>query len=234
MAKKTSQKKAKTGPGTTAPVRKKASPSKAATTAKSKTRAATSSKRPVKAKAATTRGKAAASSRLTVKKSPSTARSSGGDTGGLIPPGGKGPINGRRMDLAAETKRAKTRLTDRELAEFRELLMDKRHELLGDMAHLRNDALRQGSSGEGGGSSAMPIHMADIGSDTWEQELTLGLIENERLLLREIDAALARIADKTYGICLGTNKPITKARLRAKPWAKYCIEYARQRELGLI
>jgi len=82
--------------------------------------------------------------------------------------------------------------------------------------------------------SSMPTHMADIGSDNWEQEFTLGLIENERSLIREIDEALDRIRNRTYGICLGTNKIIHKARLRAKPWAKYCIEYARKRELGLV
>jgi RNA polymerase-binding transcription factor DksA len=60
------------------------------------------------------------------------------------------------------------------------------------------------------------------------------LIENERGLLREIDEALERIEDNTYGICLATNKPITKSRLRVKPWAKYCIAYARKRELGLV
>lgn len=126
----------------------------------------------------------------------------------------------------------KTALTPSELKEFNDLLTAKRHELIGDMNHLRSEALGRGSSGEGGGSS-MPIHMADIGSDTWEQELTLGLIEKERGLLREIEDALDRIQDRTYGVCLATNKPITKARLRAKPWAKYCIEHARKRELGL-
>jgi DnaK suppressor protein len=126
----------------------------------------------------------------------------------------------------------KTHLSTADLEEFRELLTAKRHELIGDMNHLRSEALGHGSSGEGGGSSTMPIHMADIGSDTWEQELTLGLIEKERGMLREIEEALDRIEDRTYGICLATNKPISKARLRAKPWAKYCIEYARKRELG--
>jgi RNA polymerase-binding transcription factor DksA len=76
----------------------------------------------------------------------------------------------------------------------------------------------------------MPNHMADLGTDNWEQEFNLGLMENQRQDLREIDDALERIANGTYGICLGTGKPITKARLRAKPWAKYCIEYARLRE----
>ncbi|HSW45950.1 MAG TPA: TraR/DksA family transcriptional regulator, partial [Phycisphaerae bacterium] len=125
----------------------------------------------------------------------------------------------------------RSRLTPAELEEFRQMLLAKRSQLISDVAHLENDAIRFGN--QGGGSSSMPIHMADLGSDTWEQELTLGLIENERGLLREISEAMDRIKDGTFGICVATGKAITKARLRAKPWAKYCIEYARKRELGL-
>lgn len=125
----------------------------------------------------------------------------------------------------------KTHLSEVELAEFRQLLLDKRRELIGDMNNLSDEARRIGAPG--GTVSSMPLHMADLGSDTWEQELTLGLIENERGLLREIDEALDRIEKKTYGICIATNKPIGKARLKFKPWAKYCIEYAMKREQGL-
>ena len=96
---------------------------------------------------------------------------------------------------------------------------------------LTDEALN--SKGHGPGEqTSMPIHMADLGSDNWEQEFTLGLIANERALVREIDEALARIANKIYGICLATHKRISKARLRAKPWAKYCIEHARALEEG--
>lgn len=151
---------------------------------------------------------------------------------------------GRKSSAAAKTLRTdaqvpkrprkprKTHLKPEDLEEFRYMLIAKRRELVGDVTNLESEAMRQSSSG-GRGTSAMPIHMADLGSDTWEQELTLGLIENERGLLREIDEALDRIEEKTYGICLATGKPITKSRLRAKPEAKYCIEYARKRELGL-
>lgn len=126
----------------------------------------------------------------------------------------------------------KTHLTAEELESFREMLMAKRRELVGDVANLESEAMNR-NTGSGTINSTMPIHMADLGSDTWEQELTLGLIERERGLLREIDEALARIENRTYGICLATNRPISKSRLRAQPWAKYCIEYARKRELGL-
>lgn len=145
------------------------------------------------------------------------------------PPGN----NGRSAREEDSMELRTTHLNSAELEEFRQLLVEKRCELIGDVNHLQNEAMRQGSSGESSGASSMPIHMADIGTDTWEQELTLGLIENERGLLREIDEALKRIDDRTYGICMATNRPISKSRLRAKPWAKYCIEYARKRELGL-
>ncbi len=78
----------------------------------------------------------------------------------------------------------------------------------------------------------MPIHMADLGSDNWEHEFTLGLIANEQNRIREIDDALVRIENRSYGVCVATRKRIRKARLRAKPWAKYCIDYAKAREEG--
>lgn len=112
----------------------------------------------------------------------------------------------------------KTRLNDKQLAEFKRTLLAKRRVLTGDVRNLTIDALNRDMSGD---LSSMPIHMADIGSDNWEQEFTLGLIENEQQLVREIDEALQRIEDRTYGVCLATHKPITVARLRAKPWAKY-------------
>ena len=79
----------------------------------------------------------------------------------------------------------------------------------------------------------MPTHPADIGTDNYEQEFSLGLLESERALLAEIDEALERIDKGTYGVCLGTGEPIGKPRLHARPWAKYCIEYARLIEKGL-
>jgi DnaK suppressor protein len=130
-----------------------------------------------------------------------------------------------------EPRIPKTRLSDAELAEFKALLLRKRAELTGDVQDLARHALDHKVHG-GIEHSAMPIHMADLGSDNWEKEFTLGLIANEQGVVREIDQALERINDRTYGVCLATHKRITKARLRAKPWAKYCIQYALAREEG--
>jgi DnaK suppressor protein len=125
----------------------------------------------------------------------------------------------------------KTYLTAKQLREFKAMLLLKRDELAGDVERLTSEALK----GKGQGysdQSTMPIHMADLGSDNWEQDFTIGLIANEQNLVREIDDALTRIEDRTYGMCLATGEQISLARLQAKPWAKYCIEYERAREEG--
>jgi RNA polymerase-binding protein DksA len=118
-------------------------------------------------------------------------------------------------------------LTSRELEHFRELLLAKRRELVGDMSSMEREALR---STTGTNLSNLPLHMADMGTDNYEQEFTLGLVEKDRGLLREINQALAKIQDGTYGLCEGTGKPISKARLEAQPWAKFSIEHARMME----
>ena len=121
---------------------------------------------------------------------------------------------------------ARTRLAAKELRHFRDLLLVKRAELVGDLSAMEKAALES----RGGDVSNLPIHMADIGTDTYDQDFILGLAEAERQQLREIDEALQRIEDKTYGICQLTGKAIPKARLNAKPWAKYTIEAARMME----
>ena len=80
----------------------------------------------------------------------------------------------------------------------------------------------------------MPIHRADIGTDNYEQEFALDLMDSERRILHEIDDALQRVEEGVYGICEGTGQPIPKARLEAQPWARYCVEYARMVEEGRV
>jgi RNA polymerase-binding transcription factor DksA len=126
-------------------------------------------------------------------------------------------------------KPIKTKLNKKELDHYRSLLLIKRAELVGDLSAMEAQALHA----NGGPSSHMPIHMADVGSDNFDQDFMLGMAENERERLREIDAALKRIEDKIYGVCQMTEKVIPKTRLNAKPWARYTIDAARQIERGL-
>ncbi len=85
-------------------------------------------------------------------------------------------------------------VTPRELEHFRDLLLAKRREIVGDMSQMEREALRTGG---GSNLSNLPLHMADMGTDNYEQEFTLGLVEKDRNLLREINSALAKIMDGT-------------------------------------
>jgi RNA polymerase-binding transcription factor len=118
-------------------------------------------------------------------------------------------------------------INSKDLQKFRDLLIAKRRELLGDMDSMEDEALR--NSG-GANLSNLPIHMADMGTDNYEQEFTLGLVEKDRNLLREINLALSKIHSGAFGICEGTGKPISKPRLEAQPWTRFSIEWARKME----
>jgi DnaK suppressor protein len=142
------------------------------------------------------------------------------------------PINNPPVPLApvmsdSKPKKNQAGLTARELEHFRDLLLAKRRELVGDMSSMEREALRSAS---GTNLSNLPLHMADMGTDNYEQEFTLGIVEKDRGLVREINQALAKIQNGTYGICEGTGKPIAKPRLEAQPWAKFSIEHARAME----
>jgi DnaK suppressor protein len=131
-------------------------------------------------------------------------------------------------------KKLKTHLTKKQLKEFKGMLLEKRRSLLGDMSGMEGNSLGKNMQESSGDLSNMPTHPADIGSDNFEHEFTLGLLESERALLVEINEALDRIVDNSFGVCPGTGKPIGLPRLRARPWCKYGIEYQRMIEKGLV
>lgn len=145
--------------------------------------------------------------------------------------------NKKKTRAKKKTKSTRTKnahLSSEELEKFKQMLLEKRHEILINVYEMEDETLRKSRLDAAGDLSSMPIHMADIGSDNYEQEFSLGLMDSERKLLKEIDDALMRIENGTYGICLGLNKPIPKARLKANPWARYSVKYAEMLEKGLI
>ena len=127
-------------------------------------------------------------------------------------------------------KTNKSGLTPKEIREFKALLLEKLEEILDNVVCMEEETLRKPRTD----LSNVPFHMADVGTDTFELENTLGLVDSERKLLSEIVDALGRIENDTYGICEGNNEPIPKARLEAIPWARYCIACASLSEKGLL
>jgi RNA polymerase-binding protein DksA len=134
----------------------------------------------------------------------------------------------------SSTRTRKSRLAASDIERFRKMLLEKRRDILSDVNEMEGGALKKSRMDATGDLSSMPIHMADIGTDNYEQEFALDLMDGERKLLQEIDDALERIERGTYGTCEGSGKLIRKARLEAQPWARYCVEYARMLEQGLV
>ena len=130
----------------------------------------------------------------------------------------------------SKQRKKKEKLTPAEIKKFRAMLIEKRNNLLGNVSSMENDALLDQRSN----LSSTPIHMADLGTDSFEQEFTLGLMDSERKLISEIDEALKRVDNGTYGICEVGGEPIPKQRLNAIPWARCCINCANLLEKGLI
>lgn len=122
-------------------------------------------------------------------------------------------------------------LPKKELDRFRELLLAKRIEVTGDINTMESEALTSGGSGS---LSSLPQHMADQGSDEYDQSLNLGLAETKRKTLREIDGALDRIDKNEFGICEILGVAIERERLEAEPWTRYSLDGARQRDRQLL
>jgi DnaK suppressor protein len=115
-----------------------------------------------------------------------------------------------------------------DLKEFKTLLLNRKRQLEGDVTHMKDEALKKGV--DSGDLSSLPMHIADQGTDSFEQEMTLGFMETEGEELKEIDEALLRIKDDRYGVCESCFKSIPKARLEAIPYARLCVPCKRKED----
>ena len=131
-------------------------------------------------------------------------------------------------DSQPKKKRTKSPYTAAELKHFRKLLLERRARILASVNALEEEALKSA------GQDFSVDHMADHGSDNFEQDLSLSLVESEHKELNEIGEALQRLDEGVYGLCAGTGEPIGRARLEAIPYTAYSIEYQRKLESGEI
>ena len=119
-------------------------------------------------------------------------------------------------------------MNNAQIETYRRMLLALRGRLKGDVSHLADEALRTGGGEASGSLSNAPIHMADLGSDAFEKDFTFTLLQNEEAQLGEIDAALVRIHQGTFGLCEECGKSIPKPRLDALPFTRHCVECARK------
>lgn len=217
--------------------------------AKSKSSKAKASK-PEHAKAKSVKSKKTAKAKptKTAKKSskPRTRRASAGtpraksgpeplsvlSTGAGAKLAGKVGSSAAVIEQAAVRKRTRkaSPLSPQELEEFRNMLLRQRGQLSGSVAQMRTEALKKNRQEAAGDLSKFPTSPADLGSDNFELEFTLSMLENEGELLKEIDEALGRIQRGVYGICEATGESIPRTRLEYEPWARYTVEHTTRLE----
>lgn len=111
----------------------------------------------------------------------------------------------------------------KDLKTFEELLQKKKLDLLKGIDHIAKDALKKSQRDAAGDLSAYSLHMADMATDNYDREFSLGLADNEQKILHRIEAALERMEQKTFGVCDLCAKKISKVRLKAVPYAELCV-----------
>jgi DnaK suppressor protein len=108
----------------------------------------------------------------------------------------------------------------------RERLLALRARLQGDMTQMADGALNKDHSK----TTSAPIDQAELGTGNFDQELTLNLLGSEKDVFDQIDAALKRINDGSYGTCGQCGKMISKARLDAIPYVALCVRCTSRQE----
>jgi RNA polymerase-binding transcription factor DksA len=120
-------------------------------------------------------------------------------------------------------------LSKSELKEFKTLLLHRKAVLQGDVKTLEDEACKKGTDAAGD-LSTLPQHLADLGTDSHEQDVSLGLMENETDELHEIQEAFERIKDGSFGLCENCRKKIPKERLKAIPYTRLCVNCKKKEE----
>ncbi len=116
------------------------------------------------------------------------------------------------------------RLTPDDLKYFEQRLLGERARITREIGHIESTLLKVNPRDAAGELSGYSYHMADAGTDSMEREKAFDIASKEGRLLLEIDDALRRVYNGTYGVCEVSGKPISRARLEALPWARLSLE----------
>ena len=111
-----------------------------------------------------------------------------------------------------------------ELVKFKEQLDAQRARIVSGIDHIERDTLNKSQRDSSGDLSGYSFHMADQATDNFDTEFNLDIASNEQRFLNEIDEALKRIEEGSFGVCQQCQKAISVKRLKAVPYARYCIK----------
>ena len=118
------------------------------------------------------------------------------------------------------------RLPKKELDIYKKMLFQLRAKIVGDLQQIEGDTL----SGNQSNNSGELSDVADMATDNYDRDLNIGLVSNEQQLLNDIDVALKRIEDGTYGVCEIYGTPIPKKRLLAMPYTRLSMRAQEEEE----
>jgi len=124
----------------------------------------------------------------------------------------------------------KKKFNKKELTGFKKIIAAKKEEILEGIKHISEDTLKKSQKDAAGDISGYTYHMADIATDTYDREFSLGLASNDRELLYELDDAMKKIEEGLFGICEQCKALITKTRLKAIPQARLCVKCQEKKE----
>jgi RNA polymerase-binding protein DksA len=124
----------------------------------------------------------------------------------------------------------KKKLTKKELKEFKKLILRRKEEIIDDIRNISEDTLMKSQKEASGDLSGYTYHMADVATDNFVREFSLDRASNERQSLYELDDALKRIEEGTYGVCEDCKGLIAKNRLKAIPHTRLCVKCQEKRE----
>ena len=124
----------------------------------------------------------------------------------------------------------KKKYLKKDLGEFKKIILKKKEEVLDGIKHISDDTLNKSQKDAAGDISGYTYHMADVATDTYDREFSLGLASSEREALYELDDALKKIDEGTFGICESCKLIIAKIRLKAVPNARLCIKCQEKKE----
>src|SRR5206468_10365719 len=113
-------------------------------------------------------------------------------------------------------------MTKAEGERYRSRLNELARRMNGDVDTLRDEALKAQGGEASGNLSNAPMHLADLGTENFQQELSLSLLEGKTGLLTDVSDALQRLDDGTFGVCENCQQPISKERLDALPYTRHC------------
>lgn len=125
----------------------------------------------------------------------------------------------------------KSKKLTKKISEFyRKLLIAKRDELVGDISHISEETLKKSQKDASGDISGYTFHMADVATDSYDREFSLGLASKERGVLFEINHALQKLQEGGFGLCESCRRAISKVRLKAVPYATLCLKCQQSKE----